>query len=692
MPKKYIFQTLCILVLPLCIDGDTAFLNHIANYIKLVSAYNYDNEYDTVDVIPLEDVSRIMEVNVDVSLFAINGFDEVVGKMDLVVAMNMSWIDEMPLITSSIFRVDGRESFLVPHEKIWTPKLVLKNAVGEVTEVGDSSYPCSFNMNTYRVTWKPRLVISGACTPDVTYYPFDKQTCAFTFAGWGFYSDEMLLTTASDEWDITNYEPNGEWTIIETSSETFIEDNQSSITFTITVARKPLYFAFNIIMPVMILCCLNSVVFLLPAESGERVGFSITCLLSFMVLLNMVMDIMPRSSSPISYLCFYLVIMMCNSGAMTLVTILLLRVYFKPEKEKVPKWMSSAVIFLNCGCSRLKCCMSVHKCLTEKCCPCKTGVHSSEQPNKITVSNKDDRRESSEKNTLLTEITEENKDAKRKHKSQTIEKNITKPSAENKLPDNAVKPENHLTLSGGKLRKAELYGHTNVASPDYQKLDIPDPVYPESPRLKFRKFLKGDILLEPIFNDQPFKIYFKPKLMKKYNIKRGTEWNCFQFLKTKVRDDREVTELGNKNKLTSFSSLHANDVNEENTPASNSDKASTVALKHQNKSDKLLTRKRKRFDNSNEEDESDINLNANRPRDKIDWTRIDKIKSPSIETESFTSSAYSDFESEGTDLEELEETVAWSDVGRILDTFFFLAFLGAQIFFTVVFFVPIATN
>jgi hypothetical protein len=49
-------------------------------------------------------------------------------------------------------------------------------------------------------------------------------------------------------------------------------------------------------------------------------------------------------------------------------------------------------------------------------------------------------------------------------------------------------------------------------------------------------------------------------------------------------------------------------------------------------------------------------------------------------------------ESDIDSLADLEEEVSWPEVGRILDTFFFLAFSGGQAFLTVVFLVPLFTG
>ena len=668
----FIWTVYSVLLIAKCIDGSASFLNQVVNYINLVSAYNYHGEYSTVDVIPLEDVSRVMIVNVDLSLLAINGFDEVAGKMDLVVAMNMSWVDEIPLITSADFSVVDRESFLVPYDKIWTPKLVLVNAVGETSEVGSQSYLCSFNMNNYRVTWKPRVVISGSCTPDVTYYPFDKQKCAFTYTGWGFKANEMELTTSSSEWDMTSYKLNGEWDIVETSSETAIVEEQSTITFTIHISRKPLYFAFNIIIPVLLLCCLNSVVFLLPAESGERVGFSITCFLSFMVLLNMVMDIMPRSSSPISYLCFYIVVMMCNSGAMTLVTILLMRVHFKPEKKKVSTWMSKSITFINCGCAKLKCCILIHKSckLSIKRCfvclrrllPESFRVNHSKLDSKTWLkksSNAEKKSKSVRCKTLLADQVD------CYNESNITNEKVAGDVNTRKLEKNVLtkKPKSKSSIyPASTIRNSSEQGKIDTQSQDRQ-MKSQEP----SPQTTFGNLLLQDLHI--IFNEEPFINYFRPNLTKRYR-KAKNNLKCFSCLR-KVQlpnninstnkcdqnalgcTEKDISEYDFERKLDTYTPVQKNVIGNHIVKTKpTSEIRSNVEMRH----------------------------------------TIDTNKTYFVSDEILLSESESDDGLATLSNADETETISWSEVGRVFDIFFFLVFLGAQIFLTVVFFVPIATN
>jgi len=64
-------------------------------------------------------------------------------------------------------------------------------------------------------------------------------------------------------------------------------------------------------------------------------GFCITCFLAFVVLMQTTMTFLPEIASPMSLLCIYVFLMMCSSVFINILCILTLRIYHKPEKEKV---------------------------------------------------------------------------------------------------------------------------------------------------------------------------------------------------------------------------------------------------------------------------------------------------------------------------------------------------------------------
>ena len=94
---------------------------------------------------------------------------------------------------------------------------------------------------------------------------------------------------------------------------------------------------------------LNLLVFLLPAQSGERVGYSITLLLAIAVFLTIAADNLPKTSFPtISILCLKLLVDMMISGLVILFTIVGLRFYHTDENKPVPRCVTAITRVLLC--------------------------------------------------------------------------------------------------------------------------------------------------------------------------------------------------------------------------------------------------------------------------------------------------------------------------------------------------------
>ncbi|OWF35054.1 CHRNA7-FAM7A fusion protein [Mizuhopecten yessoensis] len=107
------------------------------------------------------------------------------------------------------------------------------------------------------------------------------------------------------------YQENGEWellkfTVEEKVTSTEIDKAQySSLHINFTMRRRPLYVFMSTILPTVLLSFLSALVFKLPAESGEKIGYSLTVLLSYAVYLTVISSHIPAASLTISILCMY---------------------------------------------------------------------------------------------------------------------------------------------------------------------------------------------------------------------------------------------------------------------------------------------------------------------------------------------------------------------------------------------------
>ncbi|XP_067676177.1 acetylcholine receptor subunit delta-like [Haliotis asinina] len=104
---------------------------------------------------------------------------------------------------------------------------------------------------------------------------------------------------------------------------------------TINLKRRPLFYIFTILLPVVLLHFRNSFVFLLPSQSGEKTSMAVSILLSFQLFLSIIRDSLPENSLTVSLFSLYVSLANFTSVVIVIVNILL----FKMKEKPPPKWI-----------------------------------------------------------------------------------------------------------------------------------------------------------------------------------------------------------------------------------------------------------------------------------------------------------------------------------------------------------------
>ncbi|XP_060587236.1 acetylcholine receptor subunit delta-like [Ruditapes philippinarum] len=230
---------------------------------------------------------------------------------------------------------------------VWYPKLVLTNPYTKLPDLGDDWMTIRI-YNSEHTTFVPGAVFDTSCNVDVTFYPFDTQTCKLSFNVWGYVGTEVYLHPNVDEALLDYYSENGEWQLDSTRVERVGggQVTSDSLKIIFKIKRKPMFIIVNVVLPIVFMAMINIVVFVLPAESVERVSYSVTVLLALALFMTLVEDNLPKTSEPMPILSYYLMILLILSTLMTVTTILNLSIYFK--KAQVPGCLKSIFRFVYC--------------------------------------------------------------------------------------------------------------------------------------------------------------------------------------------------------------------------------------------------------------------------------------------------------------------------------------------------------
>ncbi|CAL4073180.1 unnamed protein product, partial [Meganyctiphanes norvegica] len=225
--------------------------------------------------------------------------DETILSIDIWV--KKEWIDE--LLKWDPADYNGLETIRLPCDRLWLPDVVLYNNADDYTR----GYMRSKAMVSYqgKVFWPPPTKFRSTCPVDVTYFPFDDQTCTMKLGSWAYDGFQVDVTNRTADVDLTNYIPNGEWELLNAQIVRNViyysccPEPFPDVTITITIRRKTLYYMYNVVLPCMMMSVLTLLVFCLPPDSGEKIALGVTVLLAFSVFMLAIAEKMPETSESI---------------------------------------------------------------------------------------------------------------------------------------------------------------------------------------------------------------------------------------------------------------------------------------------------------------------------------------------------------------------------------------------------------
>ncbi|KAK3094590.1 hypothetical protein FSP39_003701 [Pinctada imbricata] len=285
-------------------------------------------------------------VGVSMHLASLNDINEMSGTMSTVAYLTLRWRDPRLRWDPDIY--DQLRRISLPMRKIWVPNILLANPVGKFSTIGfpDSEAEIHF---TGEVVWKIGDFLQTACDIDITHFPFDRQTCAIDIKS-ATPMREIKLIPSRKRIYTSFMGSNGAWTLKGTRVDLTVRNDTGVLSFKLNLERRSTFFVMNLFVPVVVLILLNSFVFILPADSGERTGFAITCMLAIAVFLTLVSETLPKTSKPLSVLSFILMLCLILSTCASIMTIISLYIHHKEETKPVPKLVQKFFSMKICRC------------------------------------------------------------------------------------------------------------------------------------------------------------------------------------------------------------------------------------------------------------------------------------------------------------------------------------------------------
>ncbi|XP_068115947.1 5-hydroxytryptamine receptor 3A-like [Hyperolius riggenbachi] len=273
------------------------------------SSCSYDNVVgfiqNTLDsnVRPVKDWRTPTTVLIDLTLYTVISLDTSLQTLTTYIWFKMIWKNEF--ISWDPSNYCGINQVMIPGNNFWVPDLYIY----EMTET-DSNVPVTpyfVVTNEGKITNSKPLRIVSTCNLDIFRFPFDDQTCNLTFGPYVHAVDTITMVGRSNSSVVFKnskgiFVSKGDWSLVNitvlNANLTSKGVTYSTVIYQILIKRAPIVYVINLIIPACFLVMLDIFSMFIDLESGERLGFKVTVVLGFSVLLLILNTMLPSSDNP----------------------------------------------------------------------------------------------------------------------------------------------------------------------------------------------------------------------------------------------------------------------------------------------------------------------------------------------------------------------------------------------------------
>ncbi|XP_046575829.1 neuronal acetylcholine receptor subunit alpha-7-like [Haliotis rubra] len=289
--------------------------------------------------LPLQNLSDPTYVDVTFKLISIERLDVVKGVFTSHLWLTFEWVDE--LIQWNPTEYSNTTHLRFQRNKIWTPNIVIQDTLAYVPYLGSDELPVIVTSDG-SARFDVEVKAQTFCKIVITAFPFDHHECKVVIGSDNYFLSELYISYfEANEFSLVE---SPEWEVLQIKSQHESEltrmYNLHWFSVSISLKRQSLYYVVNLVLPILIISTLNPFVFLVKAETGEKLSISITLFLSFTVFVTLISGMLPQTSSSASLISLYVCVQLHLSGLYVICCIFIQRVSHMQAHNKATRFMA----------------------------------------------------------------------------------------------------------------------------------------------------------------------------------------------------------------------------------------------------------------------------------------------------------------------------------------------------------------
>ncbi|XP_025116201.1 neuronal acetylcholine receptor subunit alpha-7-like [Pomacea canaliculata] len=270
-----------------------------------------------------------IHLRLEYSILSLFGTDEMLQTVKTAMFLKLSWLN--PALSWNSSEHLNITSLEFPSSIVWVPRVLLLNSV-DLVDVVETFGKGLIVDNNGLVECDMPMFTETVCTMDLTRYPYDQQSCQLLFTVFSSYV-RWLVEENNDTQQILNLTDLGTtWTLVKVSAKIQPLGKITAVVITLNIKRKTIFYTVCLVLPMVIISCLNTLVFLVPPESGEKMSFFVSLFVSTSVYVSFFTDVMPRGLENVPNVMKLLLGVAIEGMFIALATIFILRRFHQEEK------------------------------------------------------------------------------------------------------------------------------------------------------------------------------------------------------------------------------------------------------------------------------------------------------------------------------------------------------------------------
>ena len=258
--------------------------------------------YDTSTIPKLKEMAPI-HLKIGIAIRAFENIDQVEGTILSNVWLRYYWNDYRLQWNKTYWNTSRIIMYTDPEADniIWTPDIYLYNTAE--LPMDQLKYSRLSVYSNGDIIWSRPGILKSTCKFDLSFYPFDIQRCHLRFGSWVYTGLDLNLSVHNTKIDIDNMQLNEEWKLINQTS--ILNEKKykccpeiyQDVLFEFYLKRYSQHYTANIIIPTIATSSLMIISLLVPWDSGERISFVTTVMLSIIVFLLLLSENLPKTDS-----------------------------------------------------------------------------------------------------------------------------------------------------------------------------------------------------------------------------------------------------------------------------------------------------------------------------------------------------------------------------------------------------------